>query len=80
MKLDINNETLRTIGRIADRENAEAYVVGGYVRDKLLGKEVTDIDIVVVGDGVALARTIGKEFSSNVVVFEKRQEPITSTF
>lgn len=69
--IELKNDTLSAIGRIADREKVEAYVVGGYVRDKLLGKEVTDIDIVVVGDGVAFARTVAKEFSANVVVFEK---------
>lgn len=69
--IELKNELLSAIGQIADRERVEAYVVGGYVRDQLLGKEVTDIDIVVVGDGVAFARTVAKEFSSNVVVFEK---------
>ena len=59
-KIDLTNDLLLRIGRIADREKAEAYVVGGYVRDRLLGKDVTDIDIVVVGDGPAFARTVGK--------------------
>ncbi|MDX1409925.1 MAG: HD domain-containing protein, partial [Saprospiraceae bacterium] len=31
------------------------YVVGGYVRDRLLGKQSKDIDIVTVGSGIALA-------------------------
>ena len=31
---------------LADAAGVEAYVVGGYVRDKLLGKDVTDIDIL----------------------------------
>lgn len=33
-----------------------AYVVGGYVRDIILGRESGDIDVVVVGSGLALAR------------------------
>ena len=70
-RLELNSDLLVKIGSIADRASVEAYVVGGYVRDRLLGKEVTDIDIVVVGDGVAFARTVAKEFNSNVVVFEK---------
>ncbi len=69
--MELENDLLKQIGAIADREKAEAYVVGGYVRDRLLGKEVTDIDIVVVGDGPALARTVAREFHANVVVFEK---------
>lgn len=70
-QIELNNDLLVKIGSIADRGRVEAYVVGGYVRDRLLGKEVTDIDIVVVGDGVAFARAVAKEFNSNVVVFEK---------
>ncbi len=70
--IEITNETLLRIGRIADELSIEAYVVGGYVRDKLLGKEVQDIDIVVVGDGVEFARNVGKRFGrNNIVVFER---------
>ncbi|MDH3252374.1 MAG: tRNA nucleotidyltransferase, partial [Ignavibacteria bacterium] len=53
--IDISHPLLRRIGAIADRENIEAYVVGGYVRDLLLGKLDADIDILVLGDGVAFA-------------------------
>lgn len=35
-----------------------AYVVGGYVRDRLLGRPTTDIDVVCVGDGIQLAKTV----------------------
>ncbi len=37
----------------------DAYLVGGSVRDLLLGGEPFDLDLVVVGDPVALARRIG---------------------
>lgn len=63
---------LSRIGALAAREGLEVYVVGGYVRDLLLGRETKDIDISVVGDGVAFARLVQKEFStSTVVAFEK---------
>jgi tRNA nucleotidyltransferase (CCA-adding enzyme) len=35
---------------MSDKENIEAYVVGGYVRDKLLGNQPSDKDFVVVGE------------------------------
>lgn len=35
---------------MVDREYLEAYIVGGYVRDILLGKEPSDADFVVVGE------------------------------
>jgi len=50
--IDIQDEVLKRVGIVADRENIAAYVVGGYVRDILLGREVKDTDIVVIGSGV----------------------------
>ncbi|TAK57116.1 MAG: HD domain-containing protein [Bacteroidetes bacterium] len=71
-QIEITNETLLRIGNIADEYNVEAYVVGGYVRDKILGKEVQDIDIVVVGDGIDFARKVGERFGrNNLVIFER---------
>jgi poly(A) polymerase len=34
------------------------YVVGGYVRDRLLARESNDLDVVCVGDGIALAERL----------------------
>jgi len=41
--------------------SADAYLVGGAVRDALLGHERADLDLVVVGDHLALARALGGE-------------------
>ena len=38
----------------------EAYVVGGYVRDMMLGRPSKDIDFVTVGSGIDLARAVGR--------------------
>lgn len=46
---------LRRVGAEAARLGVEAYVVGGAVRDALLGRETTDLDIVGVGPGSGLA-------------------------
>jgi poly(A) polymerase len=70
--IEITNRHLCAIGAIADEKQVEAYVVGGFVRDFLLGKEVQDVDIVVVGDGVGFAREVAERFGvKNVVIFEK---------
>ena len=59
------------IGAIADRESIAAYVVGGYVRDILLGREVKDTDIVVIGSGVEFAKIVAKDFGrTNLILFE----------
>ncbi len=51
---------LRRVGAEADRLGLEAYAVGGAVRDALLGRETTDLDVVVVGpgSGIALAEAV----------------------
>ncbi|MEW5800026.1 MAG: CCA tRNA nucleotidyltransferase [Bacteroidota bacterium] len=72
MKVQIQNTVLKKIGSIADELSIEAYVVGGYVRDLLLGKEVNDIDIVVVGNGVEFAANVAERLNKRkVITFEK---------
>ena len=46
------------IGETADRLGLECYVVGGYVRDIFLERPSNDIDVVVVGSGIALAEEL----------------------
>lgn len=50
-----------------------AYVVGGYVRDRLLARPSKDMDIVCVGSGIRLAEAVAKQLSPrpNVVVFKR---------
>ena len=53
----------------AVKENGmPAYVVGGYVRDKLLGRPTKDIDIVVVGNGIGLAECFAAKIGSTAHV------------
>ncbi len=56
--------------RVVDRMGVEAYVVGGYVRDYYLHRPSTDIDVVVVGSGVAVAEELGKELGVKVSIFK----------
>ena len=60
------------IAKVADEMNLEAYVIGGYVRDRLLNRRnPKDIDIVTVGPGIALAKAVARELKvQNVVVFK----------
>jgi poly(A) polymerase len=70
--IQIDDDILMRVGRVGDREGISAYVVGGYVRDALLGREVKDTDIVVLGSGVEFARKAAKEFGrTNLIIFEK---------
>lgn len=49
---------LRAAGREAQRQGGSAWLVGGVVRDLLLGREPGDLDLLVEGDAVALARRL----------------------
>lgn len=62
-------ELLRAIGKVAAREGIETYVVGGTVRDALLGRSTTDIDFVSVGNGsgLRLASAVQAEFGGSEV-------------
>ncbi|MFA6468109.1 MAG: HD domain-containing protein [Bacteroidota bacterium] len=72
MKLEMTNTYLRKIGAVADALSIHAYVVGGYVRDKILGKEVTDIDVVVVGNGIEFAEAVAVALKKRkIVTYEK---------
>jgi poly(A) polymerase len=69
--IDIQNQLLKRVGQIADKTSTKVFVVGGFVRDLLLGKQVKDIDIVVLGDGISFGRVVANELGrSNLVVFE----------
>jgi poly(A) polymerase len=48
----------RTIQKAAIRLGVPTYVVGGFVRDRLLARETKDLDIVCVGDGIRLANEV----------------------
>ncbi|MCX6194333.1 MAG: HD domain-containing protein [Cytophagales bacterium] len=50
------------IGVAADRLGLDSYVIGGYVRDAILGRECKDIDVVCIGSGIDLALEVAKEF------------------
>lgn len=53
------------IAATADELGMEVYLIGGYVRDKLLGRQTKDIDLLVVGDGLMLAKKIAERFQPN---------------
>ena len=56
----IENPVLRMVGQEADKLGLECYVIGGWVRDLFLHRPSDDIDVVVVGSGIALAEAVAK--------------------
>lgn len=61
-------ERLAQIRRLAENRQMPLYVVGGFVRDSLLGLKPDDFDLVVEGDAPALARAAAREFGGTATV------------
>jgi poly(A) polymerase len=52
---------LQLVAQAAQKLQVPAYAIGGFVRDKILNRPVKDIDIVCVGDGIALAHEVAQQ-------------------
>ncbi len=71
MKLPLEHPIFEILAAIAADQNTEAYVIGGYVRDLLLGRSSKDIDIVVHGSGIGLAEETARKLGNlHVSVFK----------
>ena len=56
----LDQPIMHTVSEVADELGLECYVVGGYVRDIFLERPSDDIDCVVVGSGITMARAVAK--------------------
>lgn len=61
-------KVLEKIALAAHELGVPAYLIGGFVRDKLLGRKTKDMDIVCVGDGIALAHKVAERLGDNLPV------------
>ncbi len=64
-KLD-SHPIFARVAQVAAKEGLETYVVGGYVRDLILGRPSKDIDFTCVGSGIHLAQEVAKTFEFHV--------------
>jgi len=53
-----NNVHIRAVAAAADELGLETYIVGGYVRDLIMGRDNKDIDFVCLGSGIDLAKKV----------------------
>ena len=68
--MPLKHPIFKHIKSTVDRLGVEAYVIGGYVRDHYLRRPSTDIDVVVVGSGVAVAEELGRELGAKVTIYK----------
>jgi len=57
----LDKDIFHTISQVADNMQLECYVVGGYVRDIFLERPSEDIDVVVVGSGIEVAKALKQQ-------------------
>lgn len=70
MQQHLQHPIFKTLSQIADKHQTEAYVIGGFVRDLFLDRPSKDIDVVVVGSGIAYAEAVGRKLNTKVAVFK----------
>ena len=70
MKINLKDKIFEIISEVADRENVETFVIGGWVRDLFLNRNsnVKDIDILVVGNGIDFARKVAASIDKKIKV------------
>lgn len=67
-RFDLSPPIFSFVSEAAKELDIEAYAVGGYVRDQLLGRDCKDIDFVCVGSGIELAELTAKKIDPNLHV------------
>lgn len=61
-------EIFKIIANAASQLKLDAYVIGGFVRDKILNRTTKDIDIVCIGDGIELAQSVANQIQGKPAV------------
>jgi poly(A) polymerase len=63
---------IRKISSRAEKDGVAVYLVGGFVRDMLLGRGNKDMDIMVIGEAVSFAQHVADDFGTKLKAFYKR--------
>ncbi len=61
---------LAKISQSLTTQKKQGYIVGGFIRDRLLKRQTSDIDIAVSGDAIGIARRIAKEIGGKFVLLD----------
>lgn len=68
LKSFLDKDIFKIVASAAREIGVDAYVIGGYVRDRIMGRETADIDIVAIGSGIDLARKVAEKLGDNTRV------------
>jgi poly(A) polymerase len=70
MKKHLQHPVFSVISKLAAEQDVQAYAIGGYVRDIFLNRSSKDIDIVILGNGIAFAEAVAARLNVKVSVFK----------
>src|ERR1700744_751483 len=70
MKGHLSHHIFSVISQLAGEQNLQVYAIGGFVRDIFLKRPSKDIDIVIIGNGIAFAETVAKTLNVKLAVFK----------
>ena len=66
----IDLDIVKDIAKVANENNTDVYIVGGFVRDIILNRPNKDIDFVVIGSGIDFAEKVAKKLKLNANYFK----------
>ena len=61
---------LAKISQSLTTQKKQGYIVGGFIRDRLLKRQTNDVDIAVSGDAISIARKIAKEIEGKFILLD----------
>ncbi len=70
MKQHLQHSVFQIISNVASGKQVRVFVIGGYVRDLFLKRPSADIDVVVLGNGIAFAEEVAQKLKVKVSVFK----------
>lgn len=71
MSDNLQHPIFSLIKDLAQQTSTECYVIGGYVRDRIMGRPFkNDVDIVVIGSGIEFADKLGEKLNTKVTVYK----------
>jgi poly(A) polymerase len=71
MKEKLTHPVFKIIADIVEENGTTCFVIGGFVRDLIMNRPSKDIDVVVVGSGIDLARDVSRRIGNvKVAVFK----------
>lgn len=65
------HKAVQVLGNFAKKRGVELYLVGGSVRDLLLGRPTTDVDFALASDAIAFAKAFAVRIKATCIVLEE---------